>query len=315
MKIALVTPAPARARNGNRGTAVRWAGMLRELGHKVSLQVDWDGRPADLLLALHARRSHGSIRNFAVCCPDQPIVLALTGTDLYRDIRHDPEAQASLPLARRMIVLQDMGLLELAPALRRKTYVVFQSAQTVKKPPPLKSCFEVVVSGHLREEKDPFRAVAALTHLPPHSRIRVTHIGGALSPALAREAQAWMKREPRYRWLGEVSHGKALGLLARSRLMVISSRMEGGANVVSEALANRVPVIASRISGNIGMLGRDYVGYYPTEDEKALAKLLARAQAEPAFLRHLAAQCRARKPFTAHAMERAALRRALDGIS
>lgn len=315
MKIALITPAARGARNGNRGTALRWAGMLRELGHQVSIQVDWDGRPADLMLALHARRSHASIRNFAVCCPQHPLILALTGTDLYRDIRSDPEAQASLPLATRMIVLQEMGLKELAPALRRKTYVVYQSAQRVKRVPPLKSSFEVIISGHLREEKDPFRAAAALAHLPPMSRIRVTHIGGAMSAQMAAEAQAWMQREPRYRWLGEVAHGKALRLLARARLMVISSRMEGGANVVSEALANDVPVIASRIAGNIGMLGRDYAGYYPLENEKALARLLTRAESDKAYYRTLAAQCRARKPFTTHASERSALKRVLAGIS
>jgi putative glycosyltransferase (TIGR04348 family) len=315
VKIALITPAARGARNGNRGTALRWAGMLRELGHKVSIQVDWDGACADLMLALHARRSHASIRNFAVCCPQQPLILALTGTDLYRDIRTDAEAQASLQLATRVIVLQEMGLDELAPALRRKTHVVYQSAQTVPRRAPLKSCFEVIVSGHLREEKDPFRAAAALAHLPKQSRIRVTHIGGAMSCAMAAEAQAWMQREPRYRWLGEVAHGKALRLLARSRLMVISSRMEGGANVVSEALANKVPVIGSRISGNLGMLGRDYAGYYALENEKALARLLARAESDAAFYRKLATQCRARKPLTTHAHERDALRLTFKGIT
>lgn len=314
MKIALITPAGPRARNGNRGTAVRWAGMLRELGHTVSVQVDWDGAAADLMLALHARRSHASIHNFAVCCPQNPLVVALTGTDLYRDIRSDEQAQASLHLATRMIVLQEMGLRELAPALRRKTRVVYQSAAAVKRIVPLKSCFEVVVSGHLREEKDPFRTAAALAHLPLQSRIRVTHIGGAMSPSMAREAQSWMLREPRYRWLGEVSHGKALGLLARARLMVISSRMEGGANVVSEALANNVPILASRIAGNIGMLGGGYAGYYAVEDEKALARLMTRAEGEPRYYRTLAAQCSARKPLTTHRHEREALRKVLEGI-
>ncbi len=288
--------------------------MLRELGHTVSIQVDWDGAPTDLMLALHARRSHASIRNYVMCYPDQPVILALTGTDLYRDIRTDAEAQASMQLATHMIVLQEMGLQELTPALRRKTRVVVQSAQVVQRPPPLKSCFEVVVSGHLRDEKDPFRAAAALAHLPDESRIRITHIGGAMSSEMAQQAKNWMTRDKRYHWLGEVTHGKALRLLARSRLMVISSRMEGGANVVSEALANNVPVIASRISGNIGLLGRDYAGYYALEDERTLARLLSRAETDVAFYRKLAAQCRARKPLVTHASERNALHRVLRDI-
>ncbi len=315
MKIALITPAAPGSRHGNRGTATRWAAMLRELGHTVSIQVDWDGRATELMLALHARRSAASIRNYVMCYPDQPLILALTGTDLYRDIRTDEEAQASIQVATRMIVLQDMGLAELAPPLRKKTRVVYQSAPVVKRPPPLKSCFEIVVSGHLRDEKDPFRAAAALTHLPAASRIRVTHVGGAMSDEMTREARDWMAREKRYHWLGEVTHGKALRLLARGRLMVISSRMEGGANVVSEALANNVPVIASRVSGNIGMLGKDYVGYYALENERALARLLARAENDRDFYQKLAGQCRARKPRVSYAAERNALRRVLDEIT
>ena len=136
---------------------------------------------------------------------------------------------------------------------------------------------------------------------------------GAMSHAMAHEAKSWMKREPRYRWLGEVSHGKALRLLARSRLMVISSRMEGGANVVSEALVNGVPVIASRISGNIGLLGRDYAGYYPLEDEATLARLLWRTETDRAFYLKLVQQCRARKSLVTHASERGALQRVLSG--
>lgn len=314
MKIALITPAAPGSRHGNRSTATRWAGLLHELGHKVTVQVDWDGADTDLMVALHARRSHASIRNYAMCYPDQPLILALTGTDLYRDIHADAEAQASMQLASRMIVLQEMGLAELTLALRRKTRVIYQSAPVIQRPPPLKSCFEIVVSGHLRDEKDPFRAAAALGHLPHDSRIRLTHIGRAMSNAMAKQANTWMTREPRYRWLGEVTHGKALRLLARSRLMAISSRMEGGANVVSEALANHVPVIASRVSGNIGMLGKNYCGYYPLGDERALAQLLWRAEINAAYYKKLARQCSARRSLISPTNERNTWRRILKEI-
>jgi putative glycosyltransferase (TIGR04348 family) len=311
MKIALVTPARPVAHSGNRNTAERWARLLRALDHRVRVQTRWDGKPADLMIALHARRSHESIADFAKAYPQRPLVLMLTGTDLYHDIRFDSAAKRSLQLATRLVVLQEQGLAELAPALRSKTRVVYQSTRPVKRGTPLSSCFEVCISGHLREVKDPFRLAAALQYLPAPSRIRAVQLGGAMSAAMTLEARRWMKREPRYRWLGELPHGAALRRLARARLMVISSRMEGGANVVTEALAAGVPVIASRIPGNIGMLGDDYAGYYPVGDERALARLLARAETDAEFYHRLKRQCNARRELTRTAREKQALRQLL----
>ena len=315
MKIALVTPAAAHSRYGNRNTAVRWAQMLRELGHEVRVQQSWDGRSADVMLALHARRSHDSIARFAERYPQRPLIVALTGTDLYRDVHHDANAQESLELATRMVVLQDMGLRELAPRLRHKTHVIYQSCEAIPRRPAIRSCFEIVISGHLREEKDPFCGAAALEHLPGESRIRITHIGGARDPALAREARRWMQREPRYVWLGELTRPHALATLARARAMLLSSRMEGGANVISEALTARVPVIASRISGNIGMLGHRYRGYYPVGDAPALAQLLLKIESDPDFLALLRRQCTERRKLISAAQERRGLRALLTGLT
>jgi putative glycosyltransferase (TIGR04348 family) len=315
VKISIVTPAAARSRNGNRNTATRWAGFLRDAGHNVTVEQQWSGAPADLLIALHARRSFGSIRDFANRMPGRPLVVVLTGTDLYRDIRTDPCARQSLELATRLVVLQELGALELPPRLRRKTETIYQSASTAPAPRPLSTCFEVVVSGHLREEKDPFRAAAAAALLPKESRIRITHMGGALTPEMAQEARAWMKREPRYRWVGELPRWRALRILARSRLMVISSRMEGGANVVCEALACKVPVIASRVRGNVGMLGRAHSGYYPVGDEHGLARLLLRAERDPTYYAELARSCAARAPLVRPEHERASLKRLLADLT
>lgn len=314
MKIALITPAAANSRYGNRNTAVRWAQLLRELGHQVGVQQQWNGRSADLLLALHARRSHESIARFAEHYPERPLIVVLTGTDLYRDILNDANAQESLELATRMVVLQDMGLRELAPRLRRKTHVIYQSCEPIHRLPPLKSSFEIVISGHLREEKDPFCGAAALKYLPANSHIRITHIGGARDPVLAAEARHWMEREPRYVWLGELARPQALSTLARARVMLLSSRMEGGANVISEALTARVPVIASNISGNVGMLGHRYRGYYPVSDARALATLLIKAETQSEFLAVLRTQCAERRKLISAAREKRGLRTLLLGL-
>ena len=310
MQIALITPAGRGANNGNSNTAQRWARLLRQLGHRVAMQLDWDGEPADLMLALHARRSHASIERFAVAHPDRPLIVTLTGTDLYRDIRRDVAAQASLRYATRLIVLQEMGLQELNLKLRAKGDVVYQSAWPIKRKRPLKRSFEVLVIGHLREEKDPLRTALALQYL--RGAIRVTHLGKGLDETLAGQARALMRADPRYRWLGARAHADVRRYLARARLLVISSRMEGGANVVSEALAAGCPVVASDISGNIGMLGKDYAGYFKLEGERDLARVLLRAQTDRAFYQELAAQCRARRPLTNAASERSALARSIS---
>jgi len=284
VRIALVTPAGAGSRAGNRHTALRWAAFLRAAGHRVAVTQAWDaGYVADLMLALHARRSHDSVLRFAQAFPDRPIVLALTGTDLYRDVRTSAEARESLRLARRFIVLQPEALRELAPGLRRRAHVVIQSSATRLRHRPVKRGFRVVVAGHLREEKDPLRALAALACLPAGAGIEVVQLGGSLDDALARQARAATRRDAPYRWIGDVAHTRALAWLASAHAMVISSRMEGGANVVSEAIRIGVPVIASRIPGNVGLLGRRYPGYFPAGDERALAALMLRAARQPRF--------------------------------
>jgi putative glycosyltransferase (TIGR04348 family) len=287
MKIALITPAGARSRSGNRHTAVRWAAMLRALGHKVRVSVSWDGQPADVMIALHARRSHASVVQFRERFPDSPLVVVLTGTDLYRDIHGDRDAQASLVLADRLVVLQDMGRLELPARFRRKTRVIYQSAEVhASRKPPLRR-FRVAVIGHLREEKDPFRAALALAHLPDLPELEIVQLGQALSSDMAREARRLMRADPRYRWLGNVPHWAALRRLSRSHVLVVSSRMEGGANVICEAAAAGVPVIASRVSGNIGMLGRGYPGYYALADERGLARQIRRAASDSRYYARL----------------------------
>jgi putative glycosyltransferase (TIGR04348 family) len=304
VRIALVTPAGAGSRAGNRHTALRWAAMLRAAGHRVVLSTQWEPDDGtELLLALHARRSHASVRAFRERHPGRPIVLALTGTDIYRDVRTSAEARQSLRLAHRLIVLQPKALEELPRRLRAKTHVVYQSSATRLRQAPVKRRFRLCVIGHLREEKDPLRALAALALLPADSGIELLQLGDSLDDALARAARLGMRRDRRYRWLGGVAHARALRLLASSHAMVIASRMEGGANVVSEAIRIGVPVLASRISGNVGLLRAGYRGYFPLGDERALARLILRIARDRRFYRALKAQVRRLRPLAAPANE------------
>lgn len=300
LRLQVVTPTVPQVRTGNVFTADRYARILRRLGHQVSLDGAYEAGPADVLVALHARRSAPSIRRFAEQHPDKPLVVVLTGTDLYHDIRSDPEAQQSLELANRLVVLQSMGIEELPERLRAKTSVIYQSTPTYRgQPARPKNHFRVSVIGHLRPEKDPFRAAEATHLLPSSSRIRILHIGAPLSEDMAEQATAENQRNGRYRWVGAWPHWRTRRAIADSHLVAITSLMEGSSNVLCEALTTPTPVVASRISGLIGTLGSQYPGYFPPQDTEALAALLHRAESDAAFYASLQAGCAEAAPLVA----------------
>ena len=313
--IAIIGPALAKANNGNWQTARRWQQFLK-LDYHVACMTDWqaavDAAPA-LMVALHARRSASAIAAFAAAFAQRPLVLVLTGTDLYRDIAVDPAAQRSLALATRIVVLQTAGMGALPAALREKAQVIYQSAATLT--PHAGSSrarhFTVIMIGHLRAEKAPqtFMQAAALVTSP---RVRLLHVGAALEPALGLLAQQTQATSSRYAWRGDLPQPQARQCLKRSALMVISSRMEGGANVIIEAVTSGVPVLASDIDGNRGMLGPDYAGYFPVDDSAALARMIDRAAGDPVFYALLRQQCALRAPLFAPARERAAVVELVD---
>lgn len=315
LRILVVTPAPPRARSGNRVTALRWARRLRELGHRVAVAEEYrSGRP-DVLVALHARRSHPSIARFARACPGRPLIVALTGTDLYRDIGRSQRARQSLELAWRLVLLQPLGIDAVPERHREKARVIRQSATAPAGPVSRrKAGFDACVLAHLRAVKDPLLAARAMRLLPESSRVRVLHLGAVVDEGMGARVRAEQRRSPRYRWLGDRPHGAALRVLRRCRLLLVTSRLEGGANVVSEALACAVPILSTRIPGSVGILGADYAGYFPVGDARALANLLRRAECDSRFYRALKRRCGSLRGLVAPSRERACWRRLLAEI-
>ncbi len=311
MRVALICPVPPGSRLGNRITALRWQRILRALGHRPFIATANPARDFDAMIALHARKSAEAVRATRQTHPTRPVAVALTGTDLYHDIHHDLAAQRSLQLADRLIVLHSGAARELPPRLRHKVRLVPQSAPKARGKPPATRTFDVAVVAHMRKVKDPLRTARAARLLPADSRIRVLHAGRPLSDEMKRDALLEQHENPRYRWLGELPGWKARALIARSRLLAVTSEIEGGANVVSEALAAGTPVIASRIPAMEAILGRSYPGLFPLGSTEALARLLSRAERDPAFLAELRRRCRARRGVVSPARERAALRRLL----
>src|SRR4029079_12079056 len=105
--------------------------------HPVRITKAWpdaDAASDDFMLALHARRSAAPIAAWAQAHPGRGLAVVLTGTDLYQDILSDAEAQHSLELAQRLVVLQECGPEALPAWLRDKTRVIYQSSPAL---PPL----------------------------------------------------------------------------------------------------------------------------------------------------------------------------------
>lgn len=275
--VQIVTPARSGANNGNWRTAQRWSGFLRD-EYEVILQAADTGRQdaaADVLIALHATRSHAAIRRWRDSESHKPVILILTGTDLYRDLPGNELARESLRMADRLVVLQRQALHMIPAGLRGKTQVIYQSARLLAcgaKPAYRMNCIFV---GHLREEKDPLTAIRAWQYLPRHVPITLTMIGGALDERLARGVRAAARKDSRLRWLGANPHEWTLRAIQQAHLLVNSSRMEGGAHVIAEAVRAATPVLASYMPGNLGMLGRSYSGYFEAGNARALAQLLS----------------------------------------
>jgi putative glycosyltransferase (TIGR04348 family) len=313
----IVTPAPAGTTLGNRVTALRWAKRLRELGWRVQIATSWTDEPCDLLVALHAHKSHASLARHAQAHPATPRVLALTGTDLYATLLHDPVARASLALATSFVVLQPLALDQLPDDVRDRTYVIRQAAvpPPARPGPPAQPGFTVCALAHLRDIKDPLLAARAASLLPDSTQLRVLHLGAAHDADWATRARdAERASRGRWTWLGPRPRVAALRLLASSRLLLLTSKSEGGANVVTEAIAAGVPVLSTRIAGSLGILGDTYPGYFDVGDAAALATLLARCEHEPPFLDQLRAHIAALRPLVDPAHERACWRDLLGGL-
>ena len=283
--------------------------------YRVELTDRWVDRKAAVLIALHARRSADSVRRWSKDMPGRPIVVVLTGTDLYRDVHVDADAQESLRLADRLIVLQERGIDALPPQHRAKALVCFQSTPKQESLPKTPRHLRALMVGHLRAEKDPDTFFGAARALAGRADIFLDHVGVALDEEWALKARATEESCPRYRWLGLLSHGVTRGRIRQAHVLVHPSRIEGGAHVVMEAVRSGTPVLAARIPGNVGMLGQDYKGYFEAGDVEALTDLLRQCRDDPPLLSELNRMCAARSPLFEPAREKAALLSVLQELA
>ncbi len=318
-RIAILSPARGPSRSGNAVTARRYARLFRALGYRVRIYPsDVAAVDAEIVVALHAKKSAAAALRYCKSAPNGHLIVVLTGTDIYRDLPRSRIAQRALEAADAIVALQPLALDRLAPALRAKAYTIVQSVTLPALPMRRERTHTLqsfAVLGHLRAEKDPLRAAYAVRGLPRAFPVRVQLAGGILDERFRARASDEAARNPRFYYRGEIGARAALALLARSDALVLSSRMEGGANVLGEAIALRVPVLASRIDGNIGLLGEAYPGYYTVGSTAALRALITRFVVDRAFRASLRAHVAKLAALVRPARERSAWARILRDCS
>jgi len=311
-----VCPATDAQNNGNWRTAERWAQLLSRFA-EVSIHLELDEKTAqdfDLLIALHARRSASAIQLWNDTFPDKPLVVVLTGTDLYRDIAQDVNAQQSLEHADRLVVLQELGIEPIPKPYHSKTRCIFQSTSLWKPAQKTTQQLRVLMVGHLRSEKSPETFFEAARIMASQKEIQFSLIGAGLEPHLLEGAQSLHDSAHHFHYLGALPHSQTRTYIRHAHLLIHPSKMEGGAHVIMEAICSGTPVLASDIPGNQGMLGPDYAGYFEWGQVDQLCGLISRCRdtqslSSPSdrFLDHLTAQCSARAVLFTHENEQHSL--------
>jgi putative glycosyltransferase (TIGR04348 family) len=297
LHIEIVTPAPPGTLHGNRITALRWHQFLSRLSYQSTVTEHWSGKSCDVLIALHGLRSYDSIQEFKKAYPNHPVILIMTGTDIYRDLKNSTKVIKSMEMADAIVVLQPDAIESLPKKFHHKVQVIYQSVKSITRKAPPKRYFLASIIGHLRAEKD-----------------QLVQVGKAMSLDFSKQAISIEKNVMRYRWLGQLSHSQTLQWLSRSHVMIISSIMEGGAHVVSEAIAIGIPVIASDIPGNRGLLGEAYPAYYPVGDGVALSRLLTKAETNPVFYQKLCKAITGRQKITKPELEQKSIQKLLQTL-
>ena len=313
--IGITGPRATSGPEGNRITAVRWAQCLRTLGCNVVAWPRPEPVPLDALIALHAHKSHDQVLHYRRSGGRAPLIVACTGTDLYRGDGLTDRSLATLGHAAAIVVLQPNALEELPPQLRGKAKVIYQSVRVLRqRPTPPPDRFEVCVIANLRAVKDPLLPARATQLLRAESRLHITLYGDTLDPILGRACRSEAERNPRFHWAGPKPHDETLAGLAGSHLLVSPSRVEGGSNVVSEALAHDVPVLATAIRGTLGLLGEDHPGTFPVGDWRGLASRLEHLERHSEALEELREAGAKRAWITSPTLERASWAELLDVV-
>ncbi|MDO8788274.1 MAG: glycosyltransferase family 4 protein [Sulfuritalea sp.] len=160
-----------------------------------------------------------------------------------------------------------------------------------------RQAFRFLFVGRLNEQKNVALLLWAFADLAkqqaPAARLKIVG-DGPLKPALLAQTHA-LGIADLVEWAPWQSREAMLGLYAEADCLVNPSLYEGMPNVVLEAMACGVPVIASAVAGNIDVIEDDVDGLlFPSCDQLALSDALCRILADPVAAKRIGLAARQR---------------------
>jgi len=302
--VLIHSPYPRQRSQGNAVTAERMRKLLQSGGLNAAIHERGDiSMTAKCLIALNARKSAGEIFDFRRRLPESSIVALLTGTDVNHSEMEQfgSDTLKALELSDRIVSLHEGFSHRLPDDLLIKTKVIYPSVQLAEDINHRPSePWKVIIAGNFREEKNPdlmMQAVSKLTNSPLH--LHAYGGGGDYQAKLERTA----KKYAQFHFHGVQEHDALLADMQSARVLLNTSTEEGGANAICEAVSLGLPVIASKIDGNVGMLGADYAGFFTSGDVDSLIDILVRVAEDINFYQTLKRQVTERAPFFSYQRE------------
>lgn len=340
-----MTPARSRVRVlllspllGGGGNATSARRLARHLGAEgVAARLlevsapDFPGRLAaalrsfrpDLVHALHARKGGAAWLDHALP-GDPPLVVSLTGTEIHRDLGDPSLAPRVLGALREArLVLSSGGALlasavAVVPSLSGRSAVVPKGVDLPPRDPGFdlrraaglpRNAFVFLLPAGLREVKDPLFALEPLSRLRRGDpRVAFVHCGESLDPSLEEALRARAAAEPWVRTLGAVPYRRMGSVYAGASVVLNTSRSEGYANVLPEAMAAGRPLLAADIPANAETVVRGRTGLlYRAGDADSFLRAAGRLLRNGDLRRRLGAAARkeARARFSPEAEARA----------
>ena len=310
-EIDVVVPDLGIGSAGNSVTANRYCSIFGQLGHVATTT---DTPTAPLVVALNAYRTRHVVGELP---ETTTVIVVLTGTDIYRFWDQDRDAvSCTLDRADVIVGLNDLVGRSLPTKHRAKLTCIKEGALALSTEPtrPTSPPLHAICVGHLRDEKAPELIADALDRLDPNCDVVVDHYGAAHSESWAQWARDTSERIEQYQWHREVSRSRLDEIYAGADLLINTSKMEGGANVISEAVMAGLPILATAIDGNAGVLGTSYPGLFTPDDPYELADRLAALASNPEALEQITLSSRLLQPELSIKQETARWREVLEGL-